>query len=95
MERKFQRETDSAEMVDLVNSTDKQVENAWTFFDKSEWLTTKEAAIVLRKFKPDGSLSTNAIYKMEAKGVIKGRKFDGRLYFRRREIDYQIETSVR
>jgi hypothetical protein len=64
--------------------------------DKSEWLTTIEAAVHLRKFLPDGvTPSINAVYKMESKGAIRGRKFNGRLYFRRRELDFQIDTSVR
>jgi hypothetical protein len=64
--------------------------------DRSEWFTTIEAAIHLRKFQPDGvTPSKNAIYKMESKGTIRGRKFNGRLYFRRRELDFQIDSSVR
>ena len=90
-----EEKSDSLEMADLVAlKTDEPAEKAGMFFENFEWLKTHEAAIYLRKFSPDGVPSTNAIHKLVAKGAIKRRKFQGRLYFRRRELDYLLETSV-
>lgn len=63
------------------------------FENKSEWLTTAEAAVYLRKTNPGGMPSINAVHKMVSQGRIRRRKFAGRLYFRRKELDYLIETS--
>lgn len=71
-----------------------QAKDPGAFIDKSEWLTTKEAAIQLRKFLPSGEPSVNAIHKLVAKGSLRRRKFAGRLFFRKREIDFLIESSV-
>lgn len=60
-------------------------------FEKLEWLTTKEAAIYLRKFSPVGEPSENAVHKLVSKGSIRRRKFGGRLFFRKRELDFLIE----
>ncbi|NCN39937.1 helix-turn-helix domain-containing protein [bacterium] len=64
------------------------------FFDNSEWLTTEETAIYLRKFFSDGSPNTNPIHKMVSRGLIRRRKFGGRLYFRKRELDFLIESGA-
>ena len=50
------------------------------------WLTTKEAAVYLRK-------NVNAIHKMVHLRKLKARKFHNRLYFKREELDYLLETS--
>ena len=84
-----QRDWDSAEMGNVV---DCQQGSNW-FFDKSEWLTTAEAAAYLRKFCSGGIPSVNAIHKLVSKGRIRRRKFHGRLYFKRKELAYLIETS--
>jgi hypothetical protein len=64
------------------------------FFDKAkEWLTALEAAIYLRKFRPDRSPSKNAIYMMVYRGQLKRRKFHGRLYFSRYELQRAIERG--
>ena len=42
--------------------------NTGLLFDKSEWLTTKEAAIYLRKFSPVGYPSTKISLKMVSLG---------------------------
>lgn len=66
---------------------------AGLLFENSEWLTTAEAATYLRKFCPSGVPSVNAIHKLVSRGTIRRRKFAGRLYFKRKELDYLIECS--
>ncbi|MEI7441354.1 MAG: hypothetical protein WCK43_06945 [bacterium] len=64
------------------------------FFDKAqEWLTALEAAIYLRKFRPNRSPSKNAIYMMVYRGALKRRKFNGRLYFKRYELQRAIDRG--
>ena len=63
------------------------------FFEKLEWFTTKEAAVYLRKVSPAGEPQTNTIHQMVCRGLIRRRKFGGRLFFKRRELDYLIETQ--
>ena len=59
----------------------------------AHWLTAKEAAIYLRKFRPDGEPSHGAIYMMLERGQLRKRKFFGRLYFDRRELDRALESA--
>lgn len=56
------------------------------FFYNLIWLTTKEAAVYLRK-------SVNAIHTLVSRGQLRARKYSNRLYFKREELDYLIETS--
>jgi hypothetical protein len=62
-------------------------------FNNLIWLTTREAAIYLRKFTSDGKPSEGAIRSLVCRGQIKARKFLRRLYFKREELDRLIETS--
>lgn len=55
-------------------------------FENLIWLTTKEAAVYLRK-------SVNSIHTLVSRGQLRARKFSNRLYFKREELDYLIETS--
>lgn len=55
-------------------------------FDNLIWLTTKEAAVYLRK-------SVNAIHILVSRGQLRSRKFSNRLYFKKQELDYMIEAS--
>lgn len=55
-------------------------------FNNLIWLTTKEAAVYLRR-------SVNAIHTLVSRRQIRARKFRNRLYFKRDELDYLIETS--
>ena len=55
-------------------------------FYNLKWLTTKEAAVYLRR-------SVNAVHLLVSRGQLKARKFCNRLYFKRDELDYVIETS--
>lgn len=68
--------------------------NEESFFEKSEWLNTVEAAVYLRKFLGTGCPSVNAIHKLVSQGKIRRRKFAGRLYFKRKELNYLIECSM-
>lgn len=60
--------------------------SARTLFDNLIWLTTDEAAQFLRK-------SSHALRQMTYKGKIKPRKFGGRLYFKRTELNDLVDTS--
>jgi len=62
-------------------------------FDNLVWLTTKEAAAYLRKFTCEGIPSCGAIRTMVCRGQLRKRKFSGKLYFRRDELDRLLETS--
>ncbi len=61
-------------------------EQSPTLFYNLIWLTTKEAAVYLRK-------SVNSIHTLVSRGQLRARKFSNRLYFKREELDYLIETS--
>lgn len=60
--------------------------NTQPFFENLIWLTTDEAAQFLRK-------SSHALRQMTYKGRIKPRKFGGRLYFKRTELNDLVDTS--
>lgn len=60
--------------------------NARTLFDNLDWLTTDDAARLLRK-------STHALRQMTYKGIIRPRKLGGRLYFKKSELDQLLDTS--
>ena len=57
-------------------------------FDNLNWLTTKETAVYLRK-------SVNAIHTLVSRKYLRPRKFAHRLYFKKEELDYILETSLR
>ena len=79
---------------DLENTVSfKGTRSTLIFENLSEWLTTAETATYLRKFSPEGKPSVNAIHKLVSQGKIRRRKFSGRLYFKKNELDYLIETS--
>ena len=63
------------------------------FFDNLKWMTTKETAIYLRRFKSNGVPSSAAVRTMVCRGQLRARKFLGKLYFKRSELDFLIETS--
>lgn len=62
-------------------------------FENLKWLTTKETAIYLRRFTKDGLPSTGAIRTLVCRGQLRARKFLGKLYFNKSELDRLIETS--
>lgn len=51
------------------------------------WLTTNEAACYLGK-------SRNALWLLVSRGFLIKRKWQGRLYFKRTEIDRLLETAL-
>lgn len=53
---------------------------------KKKWLTTKEAAYYLGK-------SVNAVWILVSRGMLMRKKWQGRLYFKRSELDHLISTS--
>ena len=55
-------------------------------FDNLIWLRSEDAAKYLRT-------SVGQIRNMVYRGQLKARKFQNRLYFKRRELDYILETS--
>lgn len=55
-------------------------------FENLIWLTTKETAVYLRR-------SVNAVHTLVSRKRLRARKFSNRLYFKRDELDYLIETS--
>jgi excisionase family DNA binding protein len=57
-----------------------------TLFYNLIWLTTKEAAVFLRR-------TVNAIYLLVSRKQLRARKFGNRLYFNKDELNYLIETS--
>ena len=56
-------------------------------------MTTEETAIYLRRFNSKGEPSTNAIRTLVCRGRLKARKYLGKLYFNKFELDKLIETS--
>lgn len=56
------------------------------FFYNLKWLRTEEAAQYLRT-------SVGQIRNMVYRKQLKARKFQNRLYFRRRELDFILEAS--
>ncbi len=50
------------------------------------WFTTEDVARYLR-------ISTNAVRIAVHRGVLSARKFNGRLYFKRAELDELLDTS--
>ncbi len=63
-----------------------QGEQSPTLFYNLKWLTTKEAAVYLRR-------SVNAVYVLVHRGTLRPRKFSRRLYFKKTELDHALETS--
>ncbi|MDD4976346.1 MAG: helix-turn-helix domain-containing protein [Bacteriovorax sp.] len=60
--------------------------NAHSLFNNLIWITTEEASEFLRK-------STHAVRQMVYKGKIHARKFHGRLYFNKLELNELIDSS--
>lgn len=59
---------------------------AQSLFNNLTWLTTDEAATFLRR-------SSHALRQLAYKGKVRPRKFAGRLYFKKSELDTLIDTS--
>lgn len=57
-------------------------------FENLEWMRSEEAARYLRR-------SVGQIRNMVYRGQIKFRKFNGRLYFKKMDLERAIEFSIR
>ena len=55
-------------------------------FNNLIWLSSKEAALFLRK-------TVGAVHTLVSRGQLRARKFRNRLYFKKSELSYLIETS--
>ena len=55
-------------------------------FENLEWLTSAETAYYLRKTR-------DAIRQMVHRGQLRARKFHGRLYFKKVELDQALDIS--
>ncbi|MBS1960588.1 MAG: helix-turn-helix domain-containing protein [Bdellovibrionales bacterium] len=62
-------------------------ETEFEVIDRLTWMNSKEAARYLRKTR-------NALHIMVARGYVRARRFRGRLYFRRIELDRLLESST-
>ncbi len=63
-------------------------------FDNLLWLSTKDAAIYLRKFrKVDGKPSEGSIRNAVWRGILKARKWRRRLYFKKTDLDRLLQNS--
>jgi len=64
-----------------------------TLFENLIWLTTVETAIYLRRFTKEGLPSVGAIRTLVCRRQLRARKYLGKLYFKKSELDRLIETS--
>ena len=77
-----------------IVTTNKESKEDSTFFDNLVWLSTKDAAIYLRKFrKSDGKPSEGAIRTAIWRGALKARKWRRRLYIKKADLDRLIRNS--
>ncbi|MBN8538991.1 MAG: helix-turn-helix domain-containing protein [Deltaproteobacteria bacterium] len=78
-----------------IDSIEQNSESIEKFFDNLTWLSTKDAAVYLRKFrKKDGKPSDGAIRTAIWRGLLKARKWGRRLYIKRVELDRLLELSL-
>jgi hypothetical protein len=68
-------------------------EGVTSLFENSDWLSTVQAAAYLLRFRSDGQPSRGSIYNMVYRGQIRKRKFRGRLYFSKFELDRALESK--
>ncbi len=73
-------------MLKSLNGQDMAESQPDLLFDNLEWLTSKEAALYLRK-------TYGALKVMVHRGHIRARKFRNRLYFKKSELNELLETS--
>ncbi len=76
------------------DSNEQNSESNEPFFDNLMWLSTKDAAIYLRKFrKDDGKPSEGAIRTAIWRGAIKARKWRRRLFIKKSDLDRLLQNS--
>ena len=96
MDRKSHRVTDGldGEVGVDFKSECLSKEMASMFFDNPIWLSTKDAAIFLRKFrKIDGKPSEGAIRNAIWRGDLKARKWRRRLYIKKDDLERLLQNS--
>jgi hypothetical protein len=77
----------AADLVESSSIADLPEKNG-SLFDSQVWLSTKDAAIYLRKFRTiDGKPSEGAIRNAIWRGQLKARKWRRRLYIHRADLD--------
>lgn len=77
-----------------IDSIEQNSESLEKFFDNLTWLSTKDAAVYLRKFRKNGQPSDGAIRTAIWRGLLKARKWGRRLYIKRVELDRLLELSL-
>ena len=78
----------------MVKNRSGNKEKSHEIFDNLTWLSTKDAAIYLRKFrKDDGLPSEGAIRTAVWRGVLKARKWRRRLYIKKADLDRLIQSA--
>lgn len=76
-------------MSDIINRIRPQKKSEGAkLFDILNWMTTKEAAFYLR-------ISPTALRIAVSRKEIFARKFRGKLYFKKVELDFLIENSIK
>lgn len=72
-------------------------ENDSRFFDKLDWLTIKEAAIYLRRFKraDTSQPSCGAIYNLIERYKLRTTKALGRVYVFKSDLDRHLLAGLR
>lgn len=78
----------------LNDSKAETLESNDLLFDNLTWLSTKDAAVYLRKFRKDGQPSDGAIRTAIWRGLLRARKWGRRLYIKRIELDRLLELSL-
>lgn len=77
-----------------LDSNEQNSESNKTIFDNLVWLSTKDAAIYLRKFRKDnGKPSEGAIRTLIWRGAIKARKWQRRLFIKKSDLDRILQNS--
>lgn len=82
---------DNEKTIDSIEQNSESIEK---FFDNLTWLSTKDAAVYLRKFRKNGQPSDGAIRTAIWRGLLKARKWGRRLYIKRVELDRLLELSL-
>ncbi len=77
----------------LTDSLHENLESGQTLYENLQWLSTKDAAIYLRKFRVDGTPSEGAIRNLVWRGILKARKWRRRLFFKRTDLDRLIQNA--
>ena len=72
--------------VEVIGTSNEVVKTS-AIFDNLKWITVKEAAFYLRR-------STGAVKNLIYRGKIRVRKWAGRVYINRKELDSAIQSGL-